>query len=98
MKMFRRRVDRPMSCRQVGRLLQRYLDHDLDDVTARRIMRHLDDCRRCGLEAAVYTEIKASLARRGADVPADTLDRLRAFGERLVREGSDHWPDESTGA
>jgi anti-sigma factor RsiW len=98
MKMFRRRVDRPMSCRQVGRLLQRYLDHDLDDVTARRIMRHLDDCRRCGLEAAVYTEIKTSLARRGANLPADTLDRLRAFSQRLVREGSDDWPDESTGA
>jgi anti-sigma factor RsiW len=98
MKMFRRRADRPMSCRQVGRLLQRYLDHDLDEVATRRIMRHLDDCRRCGLEVAVYTEIKASLARRGADVPADTLDRLRAFGERLAREGSDHWPDESTSA
>jgi anti-sigma factor RsiW len=98
MKMFRGRADRPMSCRQVGRLLQRYLDHDLDEVAARRIMRHLDDCRRCGLEAAAYTEIKASLARRGVNVPADTLDRLRAFGERLAREGSDHWPDESTGA
>jgi predicted anti-sigma-YlaC factor YlaD len=87
MTIFRRRADRPMSCRQVGRLLQRYLDRDLDEVTARRIMRHLDDCRSCGLEFAAYTEIKATLARRGAPLPAETLDRLRAFGARLARDG-----------
>lgn len=100
MNVLRSRANRPMSCRQVGRLLQRYLDHDVDEVAARRIMRHLEDCQRCGLESAAYTEIKAALARRGSDVPADTLTRLRAFGERLVREGppGGGWPDESTGA
>jgi anti-sigma factor RsiW len=69
------------------RRLQRYLDGDLDDLTARRIVRHLEDCRRCGLEAAAYTEIKASLARRATDIPDAAVTRLRAFGERLVHEG-----------
>jgi anti-sigma factor RsiW len=76
-----------MNCMQVGRRLQRYLDGDLDDLTARRIMRHLDDCRRCGMEAAAYTEVKASLARRASDVPDGAVTRLRAFGEQLVHDG-----------
>ncbi len=101
MRAFRRRVDRPMSCRQVGRVLQRYLDDDIDDLTARRIMRHLEDCRRCGMEATTYAEIKASLARRGDAVPHDTMQRLRDYGERLAHEGppaSGDPPDETTGA
>jgi anti-sigma factor RsiW len=89
-----------MNCMQVGRRLQRYLDGDIDDLTARRIRRHLEDCRRCGMKAATYTEIKASLARRGKDLPDDTVTRLRAFGERLVREGppADDLPDETAGS
>ncbi|MEO7571611.1 MAG: zf-HC2 domain-containing protein [Acidimicrobiales bacterium] len=101
MKPFRRRSDRPMSCVQVGRRLQRYLDDDLDDLTARRILRHLEDCRRCGLEASAYTEIKASLGRRAVNVPDDAVTRLRAFGEQLVHEGPSaehHLPDETPGA
>lgn len=101
MNLFRRRSERPMNCMQVGRRLQRYLDGDVDELTARRIMLHLDDCRRCGMEAATYTEIKASLARRGEDVPGDTLARLRSFGQRLIEEGppqEDELPDETAGA
>lgn len=90
-----------MNCMQVGRRLQRYLDGDVDDLTARRVRRHLEDCRRCGMKAATYIEIKASLARRGKDVPDDAVTRLRAFGERLVREGPAaevDLPDETAGA
>jgi anti-sigma factor RsiW len=90
-----------MNCMQVGRRLQRYLDDDLDDLTARRIMRHLEDCRRCGMEATAYTEIKASLARRGTDIPDAAVTRLRAFGERLVHDGlpaDRDLPDETPGA
>ena len=96
MSLFRRRPDRPINCHQVGRRLQRYLDGELDELTARRIMRHLEDCRRCGLEAAAYTAIKASLSRRGG-VPDEAVARLREFGERLLREGPPS-EDESTGA
>ncbi len=87
MRPFRRRSARPMNCTQVGRQLQRYLDGDLDDLTARQIMDHLEECRRCGLEATAYREIKASLARRARDVPEDTVTRLRTFGEQLVNGG-----------
>lgn len=89
-----------MNCMQVGRRLQRYLDGEIDDLVARRVRRHLEDCRRCGMKAATYTEIKAGLARRGKDVPGDAVARLRAFGERLAREGpvADEPPDETAGA
>lgn len=95
MRLFHRRPDRPINCHQVGRRLQRYLDGELDELTARRIMHHLEDCRRCGMEAAAYTAIKASLAGR-ADVHDDAVARLREFAERLLRDGPPS-EDESTG-
>lgn len=101
MRPFRRRQDRPINCMQVGRRLQRYLDGELDDLSTRRVIRHLEDCRRCGMEATAYSEVKASLALKGAEIPADAVTRLRAFGERLLSEGppDDHGlPDETTGA
>ncbi len=101
MNLFRRRSERPKNCMQVGHRLQRYLDGDVDDLTARFIMLHLEDCRRCGMEAATYTEIKASLARRGEELPDDAVARLRSFGERLIEEGppaESELPDETAGA
>lgn len=79
-----RRSNRPMSCRQVGRFLQRYLDGTVDDLTARRVARHLEACRRCGLEASTYLAIKASLARHEPNLPTDAVRRLRDFGDRLA--------------
>jgi hypothetical protein len=102
-----RRSDRPLSCRQVGKLLQRYLDDAVDELTARRIAHHLEDCRRCGLEADTYLAIKASLARRDETLPPDAVRRLQDFGAQLAagqpppREhdsGWPHQPDGSTGA
>ncbi|WP_313896038.1 zf-HC2 domain-containing protein [Streptomyces sp. YIM 98790] len=79
----RRRV---MQCAQVAQVLQAYLDGEIDEATARRVADHVEDCRRCGLEATVYREIKASLARRQAP-PPDAVARLEAFGESLLRDG-----------
>jgi anti-sigma factor RsiW len=72
------------SCMQVMRELQSYLDGHVDEVTARRLANHLEACRRCGLEAATYREIKASLARRATRLDSGALDRLRAFGAALA--------------
>jgi anti-sigma factor RsiW len=72
------------SCMKVMRVLQSYLDGHTDEVTARRVASHLEACRRCGLEAATYRELKASLARRASQVDADTVERLRAFGQALA--------------
>jgi anti-sigma factor RsiW len=81
-----------MNCMQMARILQVYLDGQADEVTARRVSTHLEDCRRCGLEAAVYREIKRSLSRRET-LADEAVARLRGFGEALARgepPGSGH--------
>lgn len=62
-----------------------YLDDELDESRAARIAEHLEDCRRCGLELEAYEQIKSSLARRRPEVPAESVERLRAFGRRLAQ-------------
>ncbi|WP_260859956.1 anti-sigma factor family protein [Streptomyces cupreus] len=74
---------------QVARVLQSYLDGETDEITARRVAAHLEDCRRCGLEVAVYREIKQSLIRHEA-LSDEAVVRLRAFGETLLHtDGGD---------
>jgi anti-sigma factor RsiW len=74
------------NCMQVARVLQSYLDREVDDLTARRVGRHLEHCRRCGLKAETYEAIKDAIARR-SQVDTEALARLRAFGQRLAEEG-----------
>lgn len=90
----RRREERDeASCHEVARVLQSFLDGQVDDLTARRVARHLESCRRCGLEAETYTRIKNTLARRGG-VDPEAVERLRAFGAQLVESGPDDPPGE----
>ena len=87
MNLFRRR-HKPMGCMEVARLLQHYLDGDLDQRRTTRLAAHIEDCRRCGMEADTYTQIKAALERRRhSDLPPDAIARLRAFGQSLVQGG-----------
>ena len=73
------------SCMQVMRLLQSYLDGQTDEVTARRVANHLDACRRCGLEAATYREIKAALTRAAAAPDPSAVERLRSYAAGLAQ-------------
>jgi len=75
--------DKPISCRQLGPVLQAYLDGEVDESDIDAIRAHLDACRDCGLEAETYEQLKNALSRQKPAVPADTLDRLRAFSETL---------------
>lgn len=91
------RVDRMMmwlmgrgdeaSCREAARHLQEYLDGQTDPGQGSRIGRHLETCRRCGLEADVYTKIKDSLGRQGQPVDPGAVARLSAFGATLLAGG-----------
>lgn len=94
--MLRRRREE-LRCKEVGRLLQSYLDGELDELWARRVARHLEDCRRCGMAVHTYTEIKRSLRHSADPLPEDTLHRLRAFGEELA-EGRVPPGEEEAGA
>lgn len=73
-----------LSCHQVGKLLQTYLDDELDPDARRKVAAHLEDCRRCGLEAETYEALKQAL-QRGPMLAEGPVARLRDFGERLAR-------------
>lgn len=84
----RARVSGMRECHEVGRIIQDYLDSELDPADATRVARHLEACRRCGMEASAYSRIKQSLARVGREGrvhPEDELsiERLRRFAAEL---------------
>jgi anti-sigma factor RsiW len=75
-------------CHEVGRIIQDYLDEELDPAAAERVAQHLDACRRCGMEATTYARIKESLARIGREGRVHTedelsIERLRRFAAEL---------------
>jgi anti-sigma factor RsiW len=72
-------------CMQVMRVLQSYLDGQTDEVTTRRVANHLDACRRCGLEATTYREIKAALTRTAAALDPSAVERLRSHAAGLAQ-------------
>ena len=94
MSPFRFRLRRRRSrCHQAAQNLQAYLDGELDPATTDVVARHLEDCRRCGLELATYDAIKAVIASTGDGAPgpaedAAALDRLRAFADDLAAGGA----------
>ena len=87
-----RRNTPEVNCREVGKVLQSYLDGDLDEDFAGKIAAHLEACKDCGLEFETYHQIKSSLARRMPEVDPAAVERLRAFGARIT--GEDDRPSE----
>jgi len=81
---WRRRRAADLSCHDVARILQDYLDLELDESSAAGVTAHLEDCRRCGLEAEVYAAIKDAIARRDDRIPDDARRRVRLFAEQLI--------------
>lgn len=80
-------------CMRVARVLQSYLDGEVEPPTARAVEEHLEECRRCGLEASTYTAIKVAIATcqdpASITVDADAVRRLTAFARRLSRDDGD---------
>jgi len=74
-------------CLRVTRVLQSYLDGEVDAVTSALVAKHLEECRRCGLEASTYRAIKAAITQAAPDVApvdAEAIERLRRFTENLA--------------
>lgn len=74
-------------CREAARLIQSYLDGQTSVADRSSVEQHLELCRRCGLEARTYAEIKAALARRCGPVDELSLLRLKQFGASLITSG-----------
>jgi anti-sigma factor RsiW len=78
-------IGRMSRCLRTTRVLQRYLDGELDNPSARsRVRAHLEECRRCGLDAATYRAIKHSLRTGRHDIDQLALHRLRHFTQALI--------------
>ena len=78
-----RRGNAEVNCREVGRVLQSYLDGDVESDFAEKIAEHLEKCKDCGLEYETYSRIKNSLAGQERAVDDDAIARLREFGRNL---------------
>ncbi|MEM7141724.1 MAG: zf-HC2 domain-containing protein [Actinomycetota bacterium] len=79
-----RRNKAEVNCREVGKVLQSYLDNDVEPDFAEKIAAHLEKCKDCGLEYETYSAIKTSLASQMPEVDAAAVDRLRSFGDQLT--------------
>ncbi len=86
---FRSRRELNMSCLRVIRVLQAYLDGEVDESTARLVSVHLADCGRCGMRADTYRAIKAAMARRGPGWDDDTCQRFERFARQVARSDPD---------
>lgn len=75
---------RNVNCRELGTVLQSYLDDDLEPDFADKIAAHLKDCRKCGLDLDTYKRIKDSLAAKTPEVEPEVVARLRQFGNELT--------------
>jgi anti-sigma factor RsiW len=73
-----------LECRRVRPLLQTFLDGELDPSQRQRVVRHLDACRRCGLEAATYATLIDRLHGVARPAHPDAVARLEAFVEGLA--------------
>jgi anti-sigma factor RsiW len=79
---FHSRREARIGCMRVARVLQAYLDGEIDEATARRVWGHLEVCRRCGMKAGTYRSIKESIARTGR-LDQLTRRRLEDFARRV---------------
>ena len=76
-------------CVRLSSDLQPYLDGEITDPALVRAMaEHLEECRRCGLEAQTYATLKVALAARarpGVDpVTRAAAQRLQDFARSLA--------------
>ena len=73
-------------CRRVRPLLQSFVDGSLDGSQRRQVIRHLEACRRCGLETDTYAALIDRL--QDIDQPSDAaaIARLESFVDELAGE------------
>lgn len=78
------------TCHNVGKLLQGYLDGEIDSSARRHVERHLETCLKCGLDVQTYARVKRALAhdeRSGPETTDDAvaLQRLRRLARDLTQ-------------
>ncbi len=87
MMLKRLRARTPQECREAARLLQLELDGALTGpnhaIDLAALQQHLEMCRDCGLDAATFRAIKASLAQLAPQASPEIVARLQQFATSL---------------
>ena len=67
-----------LSCEELVRRLDSYLDHELNDQESRLVREHLEGCAKCAAEYAFETNMLEELRGkiRRIQAPAGLLDRI----------------------
>lgn len=76
-----------MTCEQVEAVLQQYLDDELEPSQVPKVLKHLEACKDCGLEADIYTRIKTSLKAHQASPDGASMARIRSLADELATTG-----------
>lgn len=84
MNLLSRIFKRGLSCKQVDAVMQQYLDQELEASQVPKVLKHLEACKDCGLEASMYTRIKDSLLSHQAAPDAASTARIRSLAEELA--------------
>lgn len=78
-----RRDPSSLRCRKVRRLLNAFLDDEIDATLARRVAAHLEVCEHCGFEAETYRAVKRALTDVREDLDPEIIERLERFVDHL---------------
>ncbi|CAN5284976.1 hypothetical protein BH23ACT9_BH23ACT9_38970 [soil metagenome] len=72
----------------MARLVQTYLDGELDLERAEAVASHLERCDRCGPDAELLDAVRHALAGLAVAVDPVVLERLEALLDDLARNDS----------
>lgn len=78
-----------LTCQQVEAVMQQYLDQELEPSEVPKVLKHLEACKDCGLEAQLYQQIKTSLVAHQQSPDDESMDRIRALAQQLAAGGPD---------
>ncbi len=75
-----------MGCRAVRRILQAFLDGEVEPRHAELVAAHLESCQRCGVEARTFQAVIAALRRLRPDLDVEAYTRLCQVVDRLAAD------------
>ncbi len=76
--------DARLGCRQVRRMLQAFLDGEVDPLEGELVAAHLESCSRCQVEAETQMLVIVALRRLRPDLDLAAYTRLVEAAERLT--------------
>ncbi len=73
-----------LGCREVHRVLQAFLDGEVDPLQGELVAAHLESCARCQVEEQVLTGVIDALRRLRPDLDLAAYTRLVEVAEELT--------------